>query len=83
MDNALIESFWSTMQRGLPDLQQWGSRVELASATVEWIEDFYNPAAVTPPQEWRPRASSRTCKTPRPPGHDHLTETVRETGSGS
>lgn len=43
VDNALIESFWSTMQRELLDRQQWGSRVELASAIFEWIEGFYNP----------------------------------------
>ena len=43
VDNALIESFWSTMQRELLDRQQWGSRVALASAIFEWIEGFYNP----------------------------------------
>ena len=43
VDNALIESFWSTMQRELLDRQQWGSRVELATAIFEWIEGFYNP----------------------------------------
>ena len=35
VDNALIESFWSTMQRELLDRQHWGSRVELASAIFE------------------------------------------------
>jgi len=43
VDNGLIESFWSTMQRELLDRRQWGSRVELASAIFEWIEGFYNP----------------------------------------
>jgi transposase InsO family protein len=43
VDNALIESFWSTMQRELLDRQQWTSRVELASAIFEWIEGWYNP----------------------------------------
>ena len=43
VDNALIESFWSTMQRELLDRRQWESRVELASAIFEWIEGFYNP----------------------------------------
>ena len=43
VDNALIESFWSTMQRELLDRQHWTSRVELASAIFEWIEDFHNP----------------------------------------
>ena len=43
VDNALIESFWSTMQRELLDRKQWSSRVELASAIFEWIEGWYNP----------------------------------------
>lgn len=43
VDNALIESFWSTMQRELLDRRTWGSRIELASAIFEWIEGFYNP----------------------------------------
>ena len=43
VDNALIESVWSTMQRELLDRQHWSSRVELASAIFEWIEGWYNP----------------------------------------
>jgi transposase InsO family protein len=43
VDNALIESFWSTMQRELLDRHDWPSRVELAAAIFEWIEGFYNP----------------------------------------
>ncbi|WP_062312181.1 IS3 family transposase [Demequina rhizosphaerae] len=43
VDNALIESFWSTMQRELLDRHDWDSRTELASAMFEWIEGFYNP----------------------------------------
>ena len=43
VDNALIESFWSTMQRELLDRKHWESRVELASANFEWIEGWYNP----------------------------------------
>lgn len=43
VDNALIESFWSTMQRELLDRHDWTSRTELASAMFEWIEGFYNP----------------------------------------
>lgn len=43
VDNALIESFWSTMQRELLDRQQWRSREQLASAIFEWIEGWYNP----------------------------------------
>jgi putative transposase len=43
VDNALVESFWSTMQRELLDRQTWTSRVELAAAIFEWIEGWYNP----------------------------------------
>lgn len=43
VDNSMIESFWSSMQRELLDRQQWHTRAELASAIFEWIEGFYNP----------------------------------------
>lgn len=43
VNNALIESFWSTMQRELLDRTSWDSRTQLASAMFEWIEGFYNP----------------------------------------
>jgi len=43
VDNALIESFWSIMQRELLDRTAWESRTQLASAMFEWIEGFYNP----------------------------------------
>lgn len=43
VDNALIESFWSTMQRELLDRTSRDARVQLASATFEWIEGFHNP----------------------------------------
>ena len=44
VDNALIESFWSTMQRELLDRRDWDSRAELATAIFEWIEGWYNPS---------------------------------------
>ncbi|MCB2412194.1 integrase core domain-containing protein [Demequina sp. TTPB684] len=43
MDNALGESFWSTMQRELLDRHEWETRTELASAMFEWIEALYDP----------------------------------------
>lgn len=43
VDNALIESFWSTVQRELLDRTTWDTRAQLASAMFEWIEGFYNP----------------------------------------
>jgi putative transposase len=43
VDNTMMESFWSTMQRELLDRRQWSTRAELGSAIFEWIEAFYNP----------------------------------------
>jgi putative transposase len=43
VDNGLMESFWSTMQRELLDRRTWTARAELGSAIFEWIETFYNP----------------------------------------
>ncbi|GAA5650134.1 integrase core domain-containing protein [Geodermatophilus obscurus] len=42
VDNGLMESFWSTMQRELLDRQRWATRADLGSAIFEWIEAFYN-----------------------------------------
>jgi transposase InsO family protein len=41
-DNAMMESFWSTMQIELLDRQRWKTRLELSNAIFEYIEDFYN-----------------------------------------
>ena len=43
VDNSMIESFWSTMQRELLDQQSWASVEDLGSAIFEWIEAWYNP----------------------------------------
>jgi putative transposase len=43
VDNSMIESFWSTMQRELLDRREWTTKTELASAMFEWIEGCYNP----------------------------------------
>lgn len=43
VDNCMIESFWSTMQRELLDTRRWATKDELASAIFEWIEAWYNP----------------------------------------
>ena len=42
VDNSMIESFWSTMQRELLDRQHWSSQEQLATAIFEWIEAIYN-----------------------------------------
>ena len=43
VDNTMIESFWSTMQRELLDRRIWASQHQLGTAIFEWIEAFYNP----------------------------------------
>ncbi|MFI6744550.1 IS3 family transposase [Nonomuraea sp. NPDC050451] len=42
-DNAMMESFWGTMQLELLDTRIWKTRDELANAIFEWIECWYNP----------------------------------------
>jgi putative transposase len=42
LDNAMMESFWSTMQIELLNRQRWKTRVELANAMFDYIEIFYN-----------------------------------------
>ncbi|WP_443029639.1 integrase core domain-containing protein [Spirillospora sp. NBC_01491] len=42
-DNAMMESFWGTMQLELLDTKKWSTRAELAAAMFEWIECWYNP----------------------------------------
>ena len=41
-DNAMIESFWSSMQIELLDRKRWKTRLELANAIFDYIEIFYN-----------------------------------------
>jgi putative transposase len=43
VDNTMMESFWSTMQRELLDRRHWTTKAQLASAIFEWIEAIYNP----------------------------------------
>jgi putative transposase len=42
-DNAMMESFWGTLQLELLDSKIWSTRAELANAVFEWIECWYNP----------------------------------------
>lgn len=41
-DNALIESFWSSMKRELVHRVHFAARQEARAAIFEWIEIFYN-----------------------------------------
>lgn len=42
LDNAMMESFWSSMQIEPLNRKRWKTRVELANAIFEFIEIFYN-----------------------------------------
>jgi transposase InsO family protein len=42
LDNAMMESFWSSMQIELLNRKKWQTRIELANAIFEYIEVFYN-----------------------------------------
>lgn len=42
-DNAMMESFWGTLQFELLDTRKWRTRAELAASVFEWIECWYNP----------------------------------------
>lgn len=41
-DNAMIESFWGTMQVELLNRKKWRTRLELANAIFEYIQAYYN-----------------------------------------
>jgi transposase InsO family protein len=42
LDNAMMESFWSSMQNELLNRKRWTTRVELSNAMFDYIEVFYN-----------------------------------------
>ncbi len=41
-DNAMMESFWSTLKRGLIHGQTFATSAGARAAIFEWIEVFYN-----------------------------------------
>jgi putative transposase len=42
VDNGMIESLWSILQREPLDRRSWTTKAELGSAIFEWIEAVYN-----------------------------------------
>ena len=42
LDNAMMESFWSSMLNELLDRKRWSTRIELSNAMFDYIEVFYN-----------------------------------------
>lgn len=74
LDNAMMESFWSSMQIELLNRKKWKTRVELANAIFEYIEVFRcstTVAAGTPPSSTR---HPTTTTSPAPRGHSPLPE---------
>ena len=43
LDNAMVESFFGTLQLELLDQRRWNTCKELAAAIFEYIEAWYNP----------------------------------------
>ena len=41
-DNAMMESFWSSMQNELLNRKKWNTRLELTNAMFDYNEVFYN-----------------------------------------
>jgi len=41
-DNAMMESFWSTLKCGLIHRTDFATRADARAAIFEWIEVFYN-----------------------------------------
>ena len=42
LDNAVIESFFSTLKRELVNRYSWPTKADARVAVCEWIEVFYN-----------------------------------------
>ena len=42
LDNAVMETFWSSMQIELLNRRKWKTCIELANAIFDYIEIFYN-----------------------------------------
>jgi len=41
-DNAVVESFWSTLKRELVHHADYATRAEATAAIFEWVECWYN-----------------------------------------
>ena len=89
VDNTMMESFFSTLQRELLDTRRWDTRAELGSAIFEWIEGWYNPRRRHTALGTSPRSTTKHLATADPfhcrrtRRHDHHTVRVRTGGSGS
>jgi Integrase core domain len=73
VDNSMMESFWSTIQRELLDRQWWNSPQQLATAILEWIEAWYNTHRRRTSLDMFPRSNTKPFTPPRYARHDHHT----------
>lgn len=73
LDNAMMESFWSSMQIELLNRKKWNTRVELANAIFEYIEIFHNRrrrhSSLGYRTQLNTRHSERTTSSPRVSPH--------------
>lgn len=53
LDNAMMESFWSSMQIELLNRKKWKTRLKLANAIFDYIEIFYNRQRRHPSLDYR------------------------------
>ncbi len=71
-DNAVMESFFATLQTELLDTEQWSRRDQLANAIFSFIEIHYNrkrrhsTLGYLSPVDYE-RSMQATQATPRPP----------------
>lgn len=89
-DNAVIESFWSRMQVGLPNRRCWRTRLELANAIFEYLAIFHNRQRRRSAIDWltpsgvREQATDHrglapSNPTPRSPAHTTPSDPARDT----
>ena len=74
-DNAMIESFRSSMQIELLNSKKWKTRVELANAIFDYIEIFHNRQQRHSALGYRTPIEHELASTqhPSPPNDSHLT----------
>ena len=71
--DALMESFWGSMQVELLDRRTWTTRDELANAIIEWIEAWHKPHRRHSALGYETPSATQPCTQPPRPRHDHHT----------
>ncbi|SER38583.1 Integrase core domain-containing protein [Streptomyces qinglanensis] len=79
LDNAMMESFWSSMQIELLNRKRWKTRVELANAIFEYIEIFHNRRRRHSALGYRTPTVRTTLRQQPHPGCQLATETGAQT----